>query len=89
MHFWMDFIDWSKQNNIYGSELDHNVPQEFQIHDLDKQLVEYAGIFSKIRHILPLQCRIILSNAFIFSRLNYGIELYADLNSNSSTYGHP
>ena len=40
--------------------LDHNLSWEFHIHDLNKKLVKYAGIFSKIRHILPSQCRIIL-----------------------------
>ena len=69
-----------------GVVLDHNLSWEFHIHDLNKKLVKYAGIFSKIRYILPSNCRIILYNAFVFSRLNYGIELYANLNSRSHLY---
>ena len=66
-----------------GLVLDHNLSWEFHIHDLNKKLVKVAGIFSKMRYILPSECRIILYNAFVFSRLNYGIELYANLNSSS------
>ena len=43
-----------------------------------QNVVRYTGIFSKLRSILPLKCRIILYNAFIFSRLNYGVELYVN-----------
>ena len=70
-----------------GLVLDHNLSWEFHIHDLNKKLVKYAGIFSKIRHILPSKCRIVLYYAFVFSGLNYGIELYANLNS--SSHLHP
>ena len=40
-------------------------------------------VFSQKYDILPPKCRIILYNAFLFSRLNYGTELYVDLNWNS------
>ena len=66
-----------------GLVLDHNLSWEFHIHDLNKKLVKYAGIFSKIRYILLSKCRIILYNALVFFRLNYGIDLYANLNSSS------
>ena len=32
---------------------------------------------AKIRHFLPVSCRIIVYNAFIASRLNYGSDIYA------------
>ena len=37
---------------------------------------KYTGIFSKIRHSLPLPCRHTVYSAFISSRLNYGSEIY-------------
>ena len=39
-------------------------------------MVKYTGIFSKVRHYLPITCRKTVYNAFIFSRLNYGSEIY-------------
>ena len=44
--------------------------------ELNQKLVKYAGIFSKIRHFLPVPCRKIVYNAFIASRLNYRSEIY-------------
>ena len=38
----------------------------------------YAGIFSKVRHLLPEGCGDTLYNSFVFSRLNYGIEVYVN-----------
>ena len=35
-----------------------------------------TGIFSKVRHYPPIICRKTVYNAFIFSRLNYGSEIY-------------
>ena len=42
------------------------------------KLVKYTGIFSKIRHCLPVSCRHTVYNAFISSRLNYGTEIYTN-----------
>ena len=35
-----------------------------------------TSIFSIVRHYLPITCRKAVYNAFIFSRLNYGSEIY-------------
>ena len=39
-------------------------------------MVKYTGIFTKVRHYLPITSRKTVYNAFIFSRLNYGSEIY-------------
>ena len=36
----------------------------------------YTGIFSNVRSCLPMACRKTVYNAFIFSGLNYGSEIY-------------
>ena len=43
-------------------------------------MIKYTGIFSKLRHLLPKECRMTLYNSFVFSRLNYGVEVYANTN---------
>ena len=42
-------------------------------------MMKYAGIFSKVRHYLPITCCKTVYNAFIFLRLNYGSEIYINM----------
>ena len=68
-----------KENTRYlGLLLDHNLTWESHIEELNKKLIKYTGIFSKIRHCLPVSCRHTVYNAFISSRLNYGSEIYTN-----------
>ena len=70
-----------KENTKYlGVILDRNLTFETHTKELNQKLVKYAGIFSKIRHFLPVSCRKIVYNAFIASRLNYGSEIYVRTN---------
>ena len=43
-------------------------------------MVKYTGIFSKLRHLLSKECRMTPYNSFVFSRLNYAVENYANTN---------
>ena len=68
-----------KENTRYlGLLLDHKLTWESHIKELNKKLIKYTGIFSKIRHCLPVSCRHTVYNAFISSRLNYGSEIYTN-----------
>ena len=68
-----------KENTRYlGVLLDHKLTWESHIKELNKKLVKYTNIFSKIRDCLPVSCRHTVYNAFISSRLNYGSEIYAN-----------
>ena len=46
--------------------------------EVNKKIVKYTGIFSEVRHLIPEEFRLTLYNSFVFSRLNYGIEVYAN-----------
>ena len=66
-----------KENTKYlGLLLDHKLTWDCHVKELNKKLVKYMGIFSKIRHCLPLPCRHTVYSDFISSRLNYGSEMY-------------
>ena len=68
-----------KENTRYlGLILDHKLTWETHIKELNTKLVQYADIFSKIRHCLPVPCRHTVYNAVISSRLNYGSEIYTN-----------
>ena len=43
-------------------------------------MIKYTGIFSKLRHLLRKEWRMTLYNSFVFSRLKYGMEVYAKTN---------
>ena len=56
--------------------LDSKLAWENRIQELNKKLVKCTGIFSKVRHYLPITCRKTAYNAFVLSRFNYGSEVY-------------
>ena len=70
-----------KENTTYlGVILNHNLTFETHTNELNQKLVRYTGIFSEVRHFLPVTCRKIICNVFISSRLNYGSEIYVKTN---------
>ena len=60
--------------------VDSKLSWELQMKELINKITKYCSIFSKVRHFLPKECHLALYNSFIFSRLNYGIELYFSTN---------
>ena len=61
-----------------GLFLDDQLTWKHHNTETDKKIIKYAGIFSKIRHLLPEEFRNTLYNSFVLSRLNYGIEIYVN-----------
>ena len=47
------------------------------ITEVNTKITKYIGIFGKVRHLVPKECLIALYYAFIYSRINCGIEIYA------------
>ena len=64
---------YREHTTYLGIILDDKFSWKEQITELNRKIVKYTGIFSKLRYILPLKYRIILYNTFIFSRLNNGV----------------
>ena len=62
--------------------LDDQLTWEKHITEVNKKIAKYTGIFSKVRHLIPEECRLTLYNSFVFSRLNYGIEVFANTEAN-------
>ena len=58
--------------------LEDQLTWEKLITEVNKKIVKYTGIFNRVRHLIPEECRLTLYNSFVFSRLNYGIEVYAN-----------
>ena len=76
-----NILKYKEHTNYLGLILDDKLTWKEHNDELNKKLVKYTGIFAKLRHILPMKCRKILYDAFIFSRLSYGVELYANNNT--------
>ena len=69
-------LKFKETTKYLGLLLDSKLTWENHIQELNKKMVKYTGIFSKVRHYLPITCHKTVYNAFIFSRLNYGSEIY-------------
>ena len=76
-----NILKYKEHTNYLGLILDDKLTWKEHNDELNKKLVKYTGIFAKLRHILPMKCRKILYDAFISSRFNYGVELYANNNT--------
>ena len=69
-----NILKYKETTKYLGLILDKNLKWESHIKELNKKLINYTGIFSKVRHCLPMACRKTIYNAFILLRLNYGCE---------------
>ena len=73
-----DVLKYRETTKYLSLILDGNLTWESHMKELNKKLIQYTGIFSKIRRCLPMTCCKTVYNAFIFSRLNYGSEIYVN-----------
>ena len=71
-----DVLIYRENTKYLGVILDRNLTFEIHTKEHNQKLVKYTGIFSKIRHFLPVTCRKIARNAFRLSTHNYGSEIY-------------
>ena len=69
-------LTFKETTKYLGLLLDSKLTWENHIQELNKKMVKYTGIFSKVRHYLPITCCKTVYNAFMFSRLSYGSEIY-------------
>ena len=42
------------------------------------KITKYAGIFAKVRYMMPRRCLTTLYNSFTFPKINYGIKAYGN-----------
>ena len=71
-------IKYKENTKYFGMILDHQLTWGKHITEVNKKIVKHTGIFSKVRHLIPEEPRLTLYDSFVFSRLNYGIEVYAN-----------
>ena len=69
-------LSYKESTTYLGLILGSKLTWDLQIKETKKKITKYCSIFRKVRHFLSKTCRLQLYNAFIFSRLNYGIEIY-------------
>ncbi len=69
-------INRTDTTKYLGLIIDHELSWKQHIDALCSSLIKYVGIFYKIRDCIPDDTRLQLYNAFVFSRISYGIEIY-------------
>ena len=72
----LKYKETTKYLGIIKSIVDANLTWKSHKKRIEKKLIKYTGIFRKVRYCLPSTCRKTVHTAFIFSRLNYGSEIY-------------
>ena len=65
-----------------GILLDDTLLWTEQIQSVLSQMVKYANAFKMLKHIVPYKCKKPLYFAYIYSRIQYGIELYGHATNN-------
>ena len=72
-----DFIIKRVTNVKYiGLNIDEKLNWREHVYDLCKSLIKYFGIFNKVKYFVTSKLARQLYFAFIYSRINYGIEVY-------------
>ena len=71
-----NILKYKDSTKYLGLILDGSLTWKSHIKELNQKLIKCTGIFSKVCYCLPSTCRKTVYNAFIFSRLNYGSEIY-------------
>ena len=71
-----NLLNYKETTKYLGPVLDSNLRWESHIKELNLKLIKYTGFFSKVFYCLPAACRKTAYDAFMFSRLNYGSEIY-------------
>ena len=69
-------IKYQHTTKYLGIILDDQLNWKSHITEVNTKITKYIGIFGKVRHLVPKECLISLYYAFIYSRTNYGIEMY-------------
>ena len=69
-------LKYKETTKYPGLILHKNLTWKSHIKELILKLIKCTDIFSKVRYYLPSTCCKTVYNAFIFSRLNYGCEIY-------------
>ena len=70
-------IKYQHTTKYLGIILDDQLNWKSHITEVNTKITKYIGIFGKVRHLVPKECLISLYYAFIYSRINYGIEMYS------------
>lgn len=71
-------IKYQEMTKYLGIFMDDKLTWKRHILEVNKKITKYIGIFGKVRHLVPKDCLIALYYAFTYSRINYGIEIYAN-----------
>ena len=81
-----NMIKYQHTTKYLGIILDDQLNWKSHITEVNKKITKYIGIFGKVRHLVPKECLISLYYAFIYPRINYGIEMYSQ--TTAKTTGH-
>ena len=76
LHIGTESIPRVKKTKYVGMMIDENLTWEHHISEICNSLVKYFGVFYNIRNFINIQLARTIYYACIYSRIQYGIEIY-------------
>ena len=73
-----NILTYKESTNYLGIILDDKMNWKAHIAETTSKITKYAGIFAKVRYMMPRRCLTTLYNSFTFPKINYGIEAYGN-----------
>ena len=73
-----NILTYKESTKCLGIILDDKMNWKAHIAETTSKITKYAGIFAKVRYMMPRRCLTTLYNSFTFPKINYGIEAYGN-----------
>ena len=73
-----NILTYKESTKYLGIILDDKMNWKAHIAETTSKITKYAGIFAKVRYMMPRRCLTTLYNSFTFPKINYGIEAYGN-----------
>ena len=79
MNSLQNWINTKYQSTKYlGIILDDKMTWKAHIAETTSKIAKFAGIFAKVRYMMPRRCLITMHNSLSFPKINYGTEAYGN-----------
>ena len=75
---WGNILTYKESSKYLSIILDDKMTWKAHIAETTSKITKYAGIFAKVRYMMPRRCLTTLYNSFTFPKINYGIETYGN-----------
>ena len=73
-----NILTYKESTKYLGIILDDKMTWKAHIAETTSKIAKYAGIFAKVRYMMPRRCLITMHSSLSFPKINYGTEAYGN-----------